>query len=125
MRISDWSSDVCSSDLRRSDAHPHQPAAFAHLARLRAAGAPSEALRSGLEAADQIALRKGPSRIFGIDLRVINDAKRDRVEPGFFSDFINGTFQTHHSRRFTGREIGSASCRERGCQYVSFSLGAG
>src|SRR3546814_10892292 len=97
MRISDWSSDVCSSDLiaagadighisldhyrappsqshtrgrfreqivpkRRSDAHPHQPAAFAHLARLRAAGAPSEALRSGLEAADQIALRKGPSR---------------------------------------------------------------
>src|SRR3546814_8194332 len=27
---------------RRSDAHPHQPAAFAPLARLRAAGAPSE-----------------------------------------------------------------------------------
>src|SRR3546814_17036492 len=51
---------------RRSDAHPHQPAAFAHLARLRAAGAPSEALRSGLEAADQIALRKGPSRVFEI-----------------------------------------------------------
>src|SRR3546814_10067659 len=108
MRSSDWSSDVCSSDLdighisldhyrappiqshtrgrfreqivakRRSDAHPHQPAAFAHLARLRAAGAPSEALRSSLEAADQIAVRKGPSRIFGIDLRVIKDAERDR-----------------------------------------------
>src|SRR3546814_16502198 len=76
--------------------HPHQPAAFAHLARLRAAGAPSEALRSSLEAADQIAVRKGPSRIFGIDLRVIKDAERDRVEPGFFSDFINGNFQSHH-----------------------------
>src|SRR3546814_17365083 len=81
MRISDWSSDVCSSDLfERVGVHrvEHRP----HLGQ-----------RGGVIA-----------RIIGL--------RAEQLERRAIAD------------QRVAAEIGNASCRERGCQYVSTSVGA-
>src|SRR3546814_16553619 len=103
MRISDWSSDVCSSDLA-----PHRI--------LRASGDP-ETLRWCRWATD--------ARI------VCQVAGREKIGEfvyGFTTliavDSVGGNVKTLSKLRganaigFDGREIGRASCRERVCQYV-------
>src|SRR3546814_15592195 len=106
MRISDWSSDVCSSDLGqhspslswrglfdllsdrgKSDHHP--PA--------RKCGRKHDCLLAGL---------------FG-QLKQFNEAPDDGLVPIEFQP-CSGAYS----------KIGRASVRERGCQYVSLSVGA-
>src|SRR3546814_1834937 len=91
MRISDWSSDVCSSDLQ--DEHQatgrslHVPERQKHLrARRGALGEPG--------------LRQRPSGIRDEQLVLQPDTRADR------------------SVEEQGPQIGRAACRERVCQYV-------
>src|SRR3546814_6540076 len=96
MRISDWSSDVCSSDLIDDD-----------------------------DGAEQLADRRGAARL---DRKQTDqDQNRDRQHPFRKSLMHNRQSldrrQYRDGRRNDGvaieqREIGRASCRERGCQYV-------
>src|SRR3546814_20177966 len=98
MRISDWSSDVCSSDL-----------------------APDGLIEGPVGLDDKVM----DSRLVGIDrdachqIRMLNAGPgpgpiRPREGPAVGRDMHRGIRQ----------EIGRASCRERGCQYVEISVGA-
>src|SRR3546814_14864958 len=98
MRISDWSSDVCSSDLLR---HP------VLLREADVAGAGADAAREAPEAHQAAPDRReetdGEDRHREIDRR--GDAHLDGL-PVWLVD------------RGAEEQIGRASCRERVCQYV-------
>src|SRR3546814_3475318 len=98
MRISDWSSDVCSSDLARGrDGAPMtEPAAPA-----------SGALSWHPYAAETEAERRGWYEVIAL---VRSLSAEECVEPGYYRD-------PDWSVRDL-MEIGRASCRERMCQYV-------
>src|SRR3546814_6681794 len=83
MRISDWSSDVCSSDLSALAAH-------------RQGGA-----RTGVDAQGDGGDGAGPS--------CGDEAGAPRHDRKAVEGDIGG---------WLPRQIGRASCRERGCQYV-------
>src|SRR3546814_18306603 len=97
MRISDWSSDVCSSDLQNGTV-------LVRAGRIAAAGA-------------NVAVPSGVRTI---------DAKGATVTPGLIAvntalgllevSSVDGSVanKTHNS----GIKIGRASCRDRVCQYV-------
>src|SRR3546814_6615220 len=119
MRISDWSSDVCSSDLRygRGIGHRGVAAAVPHAAdadtaplprillvellRRRAPVAPGRPQR--VEAARQA--RRGLQHLAG----------RGRIAD---ADGIERAELQRIDAELRGEEIGRASCRERVCQYV-------
>src|SRR3546814_8115080 len=109
MRISDWSSDVCSSDLlareeedRRAIVRPSQPAdgrADIIVANAAGAVAPSDNEPPGAEELVR-RLGFGPRPVAGI-------AGGKKARPCGFAGIGFGLDQ-----------IGSASCRERVCPYV-------
>src|SRR3546814_16892148 len=96
MRISDWSSDVCSSDLRsglgQGDGHQRQIALLPHPGAARAAQGGGHAPASGEGHQHRLDRRHAPETLGNLQL--------PRIE---------------------GCEIGRESCRERGCQYVWIS----
>src|SRR3546814_12428436 len=100
MRISDWSSDVCSSDLA---------------ARGRIDEAGDGAQQGGLAAAGRAEKREELAR---------RDVERGILDGGKIAetdaDAIKGDGGCHGKRKAEsdGTEIGRASCRERVCQYV-------
>src|SRR3546814_12187216 len=100
MRISDWSSDVCSSDLNA-------------VLTLTA--------RKHLENALVNALRIAPYQATGILARHDNFHELD-----YLASPLPGTkaliCEAHGPKTATAHQIGRASCRERVCQYVSFSV---
>src|SRR3546814_13932929 len=105
MRISDWSSDVCSSDLE------------AELARSRAAaarGASGEAnpqqVAEGLVAVIE-RTEHGEAVIFTVD---IDPALRLPIEDSDLAEML-GALVENAARH---AKIGRASCRGRVCQYV-------
>src|SRR3546814_12541703 len=102
MRISDWSSDVCSSDLGAGTMHP---ATF-----LRALG--PEPWRAAYvqpsRRPSDARYGENPNRLGKyFQYQVILKPSPDDVQDVYLD------------------KIGSASCRERVCQYVSISVGAG
>src|SRR3546814_15616903 len=98
MRISDWSSDVCSSDL------PAFPGGgfWGALAHRQKAVSGSSRRCSGNAAAG-----------------IFIDAASGHVDDGLCHD---GAFCAEHGLARPVPEIGRASCRERVCQYVSISV---
>src|SRR3546814_14579306 len=95
MRISDWSSDVCSSDLRAALLNPAiNPARdlAGHIGDLTSFHDPDDHFYFRAEYVTQ--------------LRVMTPRHITRPE------------------RYFAVKIGRASCRERGCQYVLISVGA-
>src|SRR3546814_15327893 len=99
MRISDWSSDVCSSDLTASLKGRFFASTSAHSSRaVTSAGV----------------LRPRSMNEKGLTL----DHGQDRRLP--VSSQERGSCQSDNSPS----TIGSASCRARVCQYVSISVGA-
>src|SRR3546814_15399554 len=110
MRISDWSSDVCSSDLN--------------------AVLPYVSRRAGQALARAQAQREVGSALNTADITPADAASRIRIRaaenvPASVSDLDDATRQlTGYSSRGMGpgqlavREIGRASCRERVCPYV-------
>src|SRR3546814_17834685 len=106
MRISDWSSDVCSSDLRE-----HRGA---ELTRQR-------------RAVGQL--------LVALDLRALHADRRLAVDPLAAIERLaelrnlrgvedGGNVQQHGCLRVRQKQNGRASCRERVCQYVWISVGA-
>src|SRR3546814_20029618 len=107
MRISDWSSDVCSSDLVKSD-EQLQVGAF------------------GLGAAQAIDATGGAGDdvLFGGagDDTLTGGAGDDLILGGRGNDTLDGgegsELYDYSDGEFVAAEIGRASCRERGGQYV-------
>src|SRR3546814_14866480 len=106
MRISDWSSDVCSSDLPVAEVHACRPRADRQPLFERAAplGPIVEQRFVAIAECGEITLAGQPRFGFGIGMRIA-------LEPAFVD----------HRRYHLDRpppEIGRASCRARVCQYV-------
>src|SRR3546814_19899370 len=100
MRISDWSSDVCSSDLLRA----HQPDEHRHVARRGEGELPVHPALDHLAGATI----RGVERALPLAREVADDAV------GF----------PHHELAFDHHrhtEIGRASCSESVCQYVKIA----
>jgi hypothetical protein len=72
------------------------------------AAVPAEALGAGAQALHQLALREGPVRMLGIDLRVVDDAELDRVHAQLLRHLVHGDFQRHQARRLARRAHGVA-----------------
>src|SRR3546814_15212644 len=104
MRISDWSSDVCSSDLLEvHDVADHvelvgDPVAAMHVAGL---AGDVEGLAAGVALAERDRLGR---RLAGVQ-------QAAELQAGLQAD--------GHLGLHVGAQIGRASCRVRGCQYVS------
>src|SRR3546814_16845158 len=93
MRISDWSADVCSSDLRNLDVAHDSAAGFLD----DRAGVAFERMAEGIVGGQE--------------------------EPRFAAFSHNGrTGSTRQRDGVVGVEIGRASCRERVCQYVKITV---
>src|SRR3546814_12039533 len=116
MRISDWSSDVCSSDLTAAEERAQQTLIAYRQTLLRAleeveaalighagAGARATALREAV-AANQLAAERA----------------RSLYTQGLvgFIDVLDAQRELTDSRLSLADAIGRASCRERVCQYV-------
>src|SRR3546814_14832572 len=106
MRMSDWSSDVCSSDLpaRRHGDAPERPRGD-----LRA-------LAGGEEGREALC---GEARVFLGSQERIDSRRKERPPCPVKPTTTAATFRTARPP-CTSRtaEIGRASCRERVCQYV-------
>src|SRR3546814_19337298 len=117
MRISDWSSDVCSSDLGgvgQFFERPFHPP-FGHaLAGMLAGIKPHlRVAASHFNAVDRLTFEAGAQA-----------AVRDPVTLGDRSDQVVVPFH-RIGREIGDPQIGRASCRERVCQYVYISVVAG
>src|SRR3546814_1367373 len=99
MRISDWSSDVCSSDLRKTLRHQQMGDDLVDIQRL------DEALRA------QPHLFLAALRLFGLG----HDVDRPAGELGRQPDVLAAPADCQAQLIV---EIGRASCRERVWQYV-------
>src|SRR3546814_20691653 len=96
MRISDWSSDVCSSDLFHADNDYYF---------FDAADAPTSALIQDFEET-----RPEPSYEVGLNF------DRD------YGPWTLALIGLVHRLQYESEKIGRASCRERVCQYVWISV---
>src|SRR3546814_15640742 len=108
MRISDWSSDVCSSDLR-DDAAPTIP------------HNPPDTTRGGERTHVSGSARRGalePAR----NPRPAGRAPRRRPLRAYRRRRLPDLCRGRGRRRAHGGQIGRAACRERVCQYVSISV---
>src|SRR3546814_5551555 len=97
MRISDWSSDVCSSDLVRNGSYNVRTNAAA----ASAPGVTPVVLANTIPAYDPF-----------FDVETVWS-----YEIGFKSDLFDRKVRLNGSA-YLSDEIGRASCRERVCQYV-------
>src|SRR3546814_16565483 len=116
MRISDWSSDVCSSDLLQK-IEPY-PEAVDSLFGVIAVGASNRELRYAIVnfVERSRAFRSAELRIDPAS-RVTLAAMEEDYRFGRWTA-LRSKITTFHRRRTRQAEIGRASCRERVCQYV-------
>src|SRR3546814_20206585 len=106
MRISDWSSDVCSSDLARSGAVTRDDLGERHMAEARA---PARRVFA--------ALQRGSIGDRGIGLQPC--AQRRQLRP---ADTLRDLVEMQPARASDEPQIGRASWWERVCQYVYNSV---
>src|SRR3546814_14913474 len=112
MRISDWSSDVCSSDLARRHPPPHRPLGFVALAAQRMTRRRIvETGAGGLDRQHERAIRTGAFHRRRLAVRRKPDREARPVLAG-----IDGRALA---------QIGRASCMERVCPVVLISGVAG
>src|SRR3546814_13130767 len=103
MRISDWSSDVCSSDLAR-DAGFQRGFGGVDLARLAPRSDPRDHF---------------PYVLFGVEMVAPVAEQGDAIDQPPAKQFLDriGNVRAREAEHF-GDKIGRAPCRERVCQYV-------
>src|SRR3546814_14698999 len=119
MRISDWSSDVCSSDLRQVDGRAGDESngegRVAELALLISKTSAERQRRRIVQFV--IHLSKGSDRFSRFDALRKDPCKRHRRRrQGAKRGRVAAERQ--HARARMEIEIGRTSCRERWCQYV-------
>src|SRR3546814_13294505 len=123
MRISDWSSDVCSSDLRKTHLYG------AYERRLFTPGTPQSDLRDfdgvrlGFLICYDVEFPENVRRLAraGAELILVPTA----LPQGHFAAFIATSVvpvRAFENQVFVVYEIGSTSCRERVCQYGEHSV---
>src|SRR3546814_13490383 len=95
MRISDWSSDVCSSDL-----------AVARDPGLGVTVLPAESFRTQFETFVEAPLRKGPFGLLRIDLRIVEDTEGDRIDAELLGHLVDRDLQGHNAGRLAWRAPG-------------------
>src|SRR3546814_12633626 len=106
MRISDWSSDVCSSDLRPfAEAGLRRPAADVEHAEIDAL--PALRRFSQRPGREQLAVAVAAAAVDDFDLDVAPQAI-----------VLQAVVADDDVAARLAQQIGRASCRERGCQYV-------
>src|SRR3546814_13194639 len=108
MRISDWSSDACSSD----------PAAGARMVVLSSGGQLAELAETW--GATHVALPEVPmprAAIGSVSIPPLMVLERVGLFPGA-QQYVADAVAQLNRRRDKLIKIGRASCRERGCQYV-------
>src|SRR3546814_12733609 len=103
MRISDWSSDVCSSDLL-------EPIDGERGAIVNTASVAAEDGQMG-----QAAYSASKGGVVGMTLPIARDLAGDGIR---VNTILPGIFNTPLLQFAPEPEIGRASCRERVCQYV-------
>src|SRR3546814_2475096 len=126
MRISDWSSDVCSSDLR-DELRLAMPATPFTAGTLEAARRLQRGLFWGqvthrLRRIAAVAVFVGVGWFAHAELGVLGVQETEASTPAFVEDALH----SHRTALLRARmhshppatEIGRASCRERVCQYV-------
>src|SRR3546814_12177177 len=114
MRISDWSSDVCSSDLRR----PFEVALESARARVAQTSARVELARQQLSRARQLLDRQNiPAETYDERVQELRVAGADLeiAQADVRSAELNLTYTRSEERR-VGKE-GVSQCRSRGCPY--------
>src|SRR3546814_18766726 len=114
MRISDWSSDVCSSDLHRG---PCLACAGSGRTSSCSWNIPNVAPATHRAAGSWLSVAEGHGQpVFGGASRIAHDivVGLDRVGPVIFVEHV----LTPEAGPPAPIEIGRASCRERVCQYV-------
>src|SRR3546814_15379584 len=107
MRISDWSSDVCSSDLFQFDAFPVSLIPLA----VSQAVVPTESFTQEF----QLISPSGGRLQWTTGVFYFHSGTSYRP---FRSDLLPGSIMAPVPGAFKSLEIGRASCRERVCQYV-------
>src|SRR3546814_16543089 len=111
MRISDWSSDVCSSDLSRSNSRIG-----------RIVGSGGNSIHGDVEVENvlpdaELAVERDGGRVRGIGLDEYDVGAACRAYRSQLVD-QGGRHASAAMGGGHGQEIGRASCRERVCQYV-------
>src|SRR3546814_11592991 len=101
MRISDWSSDVCSSDLNTTAGIPEP---LLSRLRIERVGGP------------------GPEHFDSVLESILRDAAAELGVAPMLLPPLEPEVIGWLRAAFTGDEIGRASCRERVCQYVLISV---
>src|SRR3546814_4098318 len=111
MRISDWSSDVCSSDLLRDESDHENP--------IRLVIVPRSSRVDADETMQHLFATTDMEKSFRVNLNMIGLDGRPQVKDlkRILTEWL--TFRTSTvTRRLENRQIGRASCRERVCQFV-------
>src|SRR3546814_15782344 len=108
MRISDWSSDVCSSDLNVGERGTRM---LAHVPM------PSDHHAEGLKDAVRLDEADGSDDRRDADHDIAEQSRHAEQEGGDTPDEAERAFDTLVHDNVVD-EIGRASCRERVCQYV-------
>src|SRR3546814_14466560 len=114
MRISDWSSDVCSSDLAERALEQARRPDRRHQRRVAAEAATVDA--------DAILVRVA---LFDRPFRGVDDVVLDAFGPLLVAGIPEGLAVAARAVVIHLEQIGSASCRERVCQTVLISVVAG
>src|SRR3546814_20280524 len=125
MRISDWSSDVCSSDLRdyvqRLDRHRQgRRAVHIHLSRLKPQNRREHHIRIAANTFEDL-VKQFEGHIFSLSnadlVFVCKGASPDQMDVA-----VTKLRYLFSEDTLTQRERGSASCREQECTYVLITV---
>src|SRR3546814_13625484 len=107
MRISDWSSDVCSSDLHRKPGRFGNDTAEAAMTKPLFEAAQERSLVASLDVDDPVGVETGQ-----------REGRREQVGLRHAPEYLAFDAREDAGREHGGggRKIGRASCRERVCQ---------
>src|SRR3546814_6032101 len=117
MRISDWSSDVCSSDLPADRLKFFLAEAARCGSRRAQAHAGRDRRRLAVEWYGVLVCRKAAA-LKGLDSNVTSNIEWSKIRQKQMTVRSSGYQSQPASRKCIAKQTGRESCRERVCQYV-------